>query len=168
MSFADEVLETLQFPVDPDPWLFDPTAAEQLVQATGAQIVYGVNRPYYVHKLQYYVPGRSRIDCPLSQPDTIYMPHRERFNTLVEFYTILFHELAHWAEYRVGWGGCQTDSEIIADLTSGLLIKRTNVPNWLFQNRFLEFGYKPLKTISHYIEQATKVAGYLYDKQSRC
>lgn len=56
----------------------DP-AAEQVINQTGAKINFGVEQA-----------------CYRPSADEIFMPDRERFEHVAEFYSTMFHELGHW------------------------------------------------------------------------
>ncbi len=89
--------------------------AEQVVQATGADIRYGGNKAYYS-----------------PSGDYIQMPHRHQFSTPDWFDTIL-HELAHWTEPRLGWDRKKPENtyalgELIAELGACYLAGELGLP----------------------------------------
>jgi antirestriction protein ArdC len=72
-------------------------AADELVKAIGADVRYGFN------KAQYILPEPYEVFPNHTNGDYIEMPRLLQFKTTNSFYETLFHELAHWAEARVGW-----------------------------------------------------------------
>lgn len=91
--------------------------AEQVIEATGADIRYGGDRACYC------VSG-----------DYIQMPHREQFSS-AEYYETLFHELCHWTEHpkRLNWNRKEQDNtyamgELIAEIGGCYLSAELGLP----------------------------------------
>ena len=93
-------------PVVPD---YQP--AEHAIRATGAAIRFGGERAFY---------SQAR--------DYIQMPPREAFAEVHEYYATAFHELAHWAERRVGWSGSYAMGELVAEIAGCFVCSELAVP----------------------------------------
>lgn len=107
--------------------------AEQVIEATGADIRYGGDRACYC------VSG-----------DYIQMPHRDQFSS-PEYYETLFHEMTHWSEHplRLNWnrsekensyalgeliaeiGGCYLSAELGLPISDNLQNHAAYLKNWL-------------------------------------
>jgi len=105
--------------------------AEEVIEATGADIRYGGNEAFY-----------NRLG------DQIQMPHRHQF-PVPEFYETAFHELTHWTEHesRLNWdrsaegyamgelvaeiGGCFMVSELALPTANELENNISYMANWL-------------------------------------
>lgn len=97
------------------------TQAEEAIAATGATINFGGNRAVY---------RRPVGDFPNhASGDFIQVPERTNFSSEQEFYSTCFHELAHWAECRLGWIGSYALGELIAEIAACFLCNRINIPN---------------------------------------
>jgi len=76
----------------------DFALAEELMAATGAEIVYGgdkcfYRRPFPEGSFPHHLAG-----------DYICLPHRSSFTNMAAFYESCWHELGgHWTEARLGW-----------------------------------------------------------------
>jgi antirestriction protein ArdC len=89
--------------------------ADQVIEATGADIRYGGNRAYY-----------NRLG------DYIQVPLREQF-TAAEYYETVFHEMVHWSEHptRLDWNrtdGGYAMGELIAEMGSCFLATELGIP----------------------------------------
>jgi antirestriction protein ArdC len=91
--------------------------AEQVIEATEADIRYGGDRAAYCF-----------------DGDYITMPRRERF-TVPEYYDTLFHELGHWTEHstRLNWDRTKPENsyamgELIAELGAVYLAGELGLP----------------------------------------
>ncbi len=92
----------------------DYEPAEQLIQATGADIRHGGGRAFYS-------PAGDFICLP---PKTSFIGG--------SYYPTALHELAHWSECRVGWDRKENNyamGELIAELASCFLATELGVPN---------------------------------------
>ncbi len=89
----------------------DYAPADEAIKATKADIRYGGGKAFY-----------RRGD------DFIQIPHKETFHDIHEWYATHFHELAHWAECRVGWKGSYALGELIAEIASCYLATELGVP----------------------------------------
>ena len=92
-------------------------AAQQVVDATGAEIHHGGDRAFYS-----------------PSTDSIHMPHRNSFQPQGYFET-LFHELAHWTEHsgRTNWdrsrpGNTYAAGELRAELAACYLSNEVGLP----------------------------------------
>ena len=92
----------------------DYEPAEQLIQATGADIRFGGNRA-----------------CYSLAGDFICLPPKSSFIGGA-YYATALHELAHWCECRVGWDrekNAYAMGELIAEMASCFLATELGVPN---------------------------------------
>jgi len=88
--------------------------ADQVIEATGADIRYGGNRAFY-----------SPTD------DYIQVPLREQF-TAPEYYETIFHELCHWSESRLNWNRADEEyamGELIAEMGACFLAHELGIAN---------------------------------------
>ncbi len=101
-------------PVDQGNVVPDFAPAEELIQATGAHIVYGGDQAFY-----------RRDD------DSIHMPHQHHFNPPGAYYETILHEYGHWSETRVGWDYRQHGyamGELVAEIAASFLATELGVP----------------------------------------
>ena len=67
--------------------------------------------------------------CYYPQGDFIQMPHKSSFTSDSGFYEVMFHELAHWSESRLGW---EKDSyamgELVAEMSSCFVSTELRIP----------------------------------------
>ncbi len=90
---------------------FEP--AEELIQATEADIRFGGEQAFY-HR----------------RDDFIQTPHKHRFDPPGSYYETVFHELAHWSEPRLGWDHQQHGyamGELVAEMASSFLATELGV-----------------------------------------
>ena len=115
--------------------------AEELIQATGADIRHGGERAYYVRPL----PSGSFPNHATG--DFIVMPPRATFSPPAAFYETVAHELSHWAECRTGWdhekqgyalgelaaeiASCYVAAELGIPMGEGLGNHAAYIRNWL-------------------------------------
>src|SRR5690606_1258322 len=104
---ADQVVGAERFQVSDEPVLgtapdFGP--AEELIEATGAEIRFGGDRAFYS------VTG-----------DYIQMPNKATFHSQGSYYETAFHELGHWSESRLDWHGSYAQNELIAEMAACFL-----------------------------------------------
>jgi len=92
----------------------DFSVAQEVVEATGAKIVYGGDSACYKLPTGGVWPKHTGGDY-------IRMPHKKSFKDEAEFYDTEFHELTHWSEVRVpinretlGYAMCELVAEISA------------------------------------------------------
>tara|TARA_R110002095_G_scaffold149654_1_gene129335 strand:+ start:463 stop:1380 length:918 start_codon:yes stop_codon:yes gene_type:complete len=64
----------------------DEPLAEAVAQATGAEINVGGESAYYDFNT-----------------DAVTIPEKSRFDAAADYYSVLFHELSHWTERRIGF-----------------------------------------------------------------
>ena len=90
--------------------------AEEVIEATGADIRYGGNEAYYNRRSDY-----------------IQMPHRNQFS-VPEFYETLSHELIHWTEHktRLNWdrkGEGYAMGELVAEIGGCFMVSELGLPS---------------------------------------
>ena len=130
---------------------FEP--AEQLIQATGADIRHGGGRAFY------------SLDG-----DFICLPPKSSF-VGGAYYATALHELAHWSECRVGWDRKDNNyamGELIAELASCFLATELGIPNTEDLDNhaaYVKSWLAAMKDDANYIfkasRQASKVCDYL-------
>jgi len=141
---------------------------EAMITATGADIRY--NGEGTLHNRACYVPST----------DTIYMPARESFTATEHssatdnFYSTLFHELAHWtgAEHRLdrkrGSKFGDTDyafEELVAELSAAFTCAATGITSSPRPDhgQYIASWLKALKSEKRFIFEAAKHAGKATD-----
>lgn len=92
------------------------TDADELIEATGADMHFGGNMAFYS------VGG-----------DYIQMPFRRQFVSPESFYETCFHELCHWSEKRWGFDGKQVENayalgELVAEMGACFLMGELQMP----------------------------------------
>jgi len=131
--------------------------ADQLIDATGADIRYGGDRAFY------------RADG-----DYIQMPHRHQF-AFGEFFETMWHELTHWTDHpsRLNWDRTKPENsyalgELIAELSScyvsgelGLPVERSLRNHASYLQSWLQALKGDSKFIFKAASQATKAADFL-------
>jgi antirestriction protein ArdC len=85
--------------------------AETLIASTNADIRFGGNEA-----------------CYYPQGDFIQMPHKSSFTTDSGFYEVMFHELAHWSEKRLGWEDSYAMGELVAEMSACFVAKELRIP----------------------------------------
>jgi antirestriction protein ArdC len=95
--------------------------ADNAIRTTGADIRFGGNQPFYT------LP--TGPDWPEhTGGDFIRCPHRRQFPDIRNWYSTLFHELAHWSQVRLGWSGSYAMGELIAEMTACYLSNELRLP----------------------------------------
>lgn len=132
----------------------DFAPAEELIEATEADIRFGGEQAFYHRK-----------------DDFIQTPHKHRFDPPGSFYETLLHELAHWSEPRLGWDHEQQGyamGELVAEMSSSFLATELGVPQGEGLGNhaaYLAGWLKAMKGDPSFIfkasTQASKVADYL-------
>jgi antirestriction protein ArdC len=93
--------------------VFEP--AESVINDSGASIEYKGGRAFYSL-------STDSITCPL----------KEKFPKLQDFYSTMFHELAHWCEKRTGFKEVEDKSyalgELVAEIGSCYVCEHIGVP----------------------------------------
>jgi antirestriction protein ArdC len=138
---------------------FDPiTAAENLLNGSGAVINYGGNSAHYV-------PSK----------DYIQLPARSDFTGSEEFYSTALHELAHWTGHATRLDRSLNTSrfgdeayafeELVAELTSAFLCATTGIHQGYQENhaRYIKSWLKVLKNDSKAIMTAASQAQKAHD-----
>lgn len=98
----------------------DYAHAEEVFQATGAEVRFGGDRAFYRRPVGEW-PNHTGGDY-------IQMPERSRFFTPADFVTTLLHEGIHWTECRRGWTGSYPMGELIAEIGACYLAGQLGVP----------------------------------------
>lgn len=131
-------------------------AADEVIDATGADIRHGGNDAYY------NPPG-----------DFIQLPHRHQFESAESFYETSLHELTHWSEHpsRLNWDRTNEGyamGELIAELSACLMMAElglptsTNLQNHAsYLSKWLEGLNSDHKFIFKAASQASKAVDYL-------
>lgn len=120
---ADQVEDVPQFQVQVPTVEGQPDfqAAEQLIQATGADI-----RECQGDKAWYHYPP--------APGDFISIPSKFDFilglGGLRSWYDTIFHELCHWSEVRLGWDSGYSRNELRAEMGAALLSATLNIPTF--------------------------------------
>lgn len=101
----------------------DYEPAEQLIEATGAEIHFGGVRAFY------RVPTPAGTWPNHTGGDFVQVPPKSAFANGCYYATVL-HELAHWSEVRVGWKDQPyAMGELVAEIASAYLATELGVPN---------------------------------------
>lgn len=139
--------------------------AEELIAATGAEINYGGDKAFY-----------SRPTPDDSFPnhrdgDYIFVPVKERFESLPAYYETVFHELGHWSEVRLNWdwrNETYSMGELVAEMSSIFVCRELGVPDsgdLSNHASYLQSWLAAMKKDSSYIfkasTQASKVTDFL-------
>jgi len=129
--------------------------ADNVIEATGADIWYGGERAFY------------RIEG-----DYIQMPHRDQF-ALPEFYETAFHELTHWTEHpaRLNWDRNRPENtyamgELVAELGGVYMAGELGLPtsqNLVNHAAYLKNWLNGMKNDSRYIFKAAAQANRAVD-----
>lgn len=93
----------------------DYSKAENVIKATKANISHHgkVKNPRYVRPPH----------------DKILLPSKKKFLNDAQYYAAKFHELFHWAEWRLGWSGTEDHGELIAEIATGYLESELDLPH---------------------------------------
>jgi len=115
--------------------------------------------------------------CYAVQEDIIYIPKKDRFNSLHEYYGTLFHEMIHstgsskrlareWVvQNNYFWSGTYSREELIAEIWSTFLCNSCNILNETLDNstsyiqwwlKFLKENKKEIVTASNHAEKAVE------------
>ena len=89
--------------------------AEIIIKETGARIV---------HHARAIKPRYERVP-----KDYILLPLRSRFLNDAQYWSTVFHELAHYSELRIGWNNPLDQGELFAEIVSGYLESELNLPH---------------------------------------
>tara|TARA_R110000868_G_scaffold208062_1_gene457272 strand:+ start:5330 stop:6214 length:885 start_codon:yes stop_codon:yes gene_type:complete len=125
--------------------------ADELIEATEADIRHGGNQAYYD------IPG-----------DYIQVPNRDQFAGSA-YYEVLFHEIVHWTEKRLNWDRNNNGyalGELIAEIGACYICSELNIPmNDENHHAYLDGWLKKMKQDSSFIfkasSQASKAADYI-------
>lgn len=131
-------------------------AADDVIEATGADIRHGGNDAYY------NLPN-----------DFIQLPHRHQFESAESFYETAFHELTHWSEHvsRLNWDRTNEGyamGELIAEMSACLMMAELGLPTTTnltnhasYLSNWLEGLNSDHKFIFKAASQASKAVDYL-------
>jgi antirestriction protein ArdC len=129
----------------------DFAPADELIEATGADVRHGGDRAFY-----------------RPADDYIQMPHKHRFDPVGSYYESFFHELAHWSESRLNWTACYAMNELVAEMSASFLSTELGVPQGeTFENHaaYIKSWLKAMNDDPSFIfkasTQASKVADFL-------
>ena len=156
---AAEQFQVVEQPAEIHPD-FEP--AEQLIQATGAEIHFGGDRAYY------RVPTPAGTFPDHTAGDWIQVPPKSCFVN-GSFYPTVLHELSHWSEVRVAWDREKNGypmGELIAEIASCYLATELGVPNTeLLENHvaYLKSWLEAMKNDPNYIFKASRQASKVCD-----
>jgi len=140
----------------------DFQVAQDMIEATGAEIHFGGDKAYYRRP--------SPVDSWPNHHDGdfISVPHRSQFESAKEYVCTLFHELMHWSEIRLGWTGSYAMGELIAEIGASYVAAELNVPgsdDLENSTRYLSSWLKELRddpsAILRAAAQASKASDYL-------
>jgi antirestriction protein ArdC len=140
----------------------DYEPAENLIQRSGAEICFGVDRAFYRRP----TPEGSWPNH--AGGDYIQLPHKSCFINGAYYPTIL-HELAHWSEVRLGWDH-ETQGyamgELVAEIASCYLTTELGIHNGEpLENHaaYLKSWLEAMKNDASYIFKASKQASKTCD-----
>ena len=138
--------------------------AEDLINATGADLRFGGDKAYYS------LPTPTGSWPHHSEGDYVVMPHPEHFETPAAYYESALHELAHWAEVRTAWDREKHGyamGELVAEMSSCFLAAELGIPATDLGNHasYLGSWLQAMKGDPSYIfkasSQASKTADFL-------
>lgn len=166
---ADQVegAEKFQASDDEPPGITVPDfgPAEELIQASGADIRHDGDQAYYVR------PRPVESWPEHEEGDYIVLPPKQRFSPVGSYYETAFHELAHHSELRLGWDSeahGYAINELVAEMAASFLSTELGVPQAeSLENHaaYLKSWLESMKGDSSFIfkasTQASKVADFL-------
>lgn len=136
-------------------------AVEELLGATGAEISHGGDGAFYS------LPAPAGSWPNHKTGDNITMPERSRFNSPESYFETCLHELAHWAEVRVGWDRSQHGyamGELVAELTATYVATELGMPITLDQHAaYLKSWCDGMKDSASFIFKACSMASKTTD-----
>lgn len=163
---ADQVIGAEQFQATDEPAIGntepDFAPAEELIEATGADIRHGGDRALYrrpvpVDTYPHHTGG-----------DFIQMPNKSTFESMAAYYETMFHELGHWSEVRLDWRGSYAQGELVAEMAACFLSAELGIPNGerlTNHASYVKSWLDAMRGDANYIfkasTQASKVADYL-------
>jgi antirestriction protein ArdC len=146
----------------PETTVPDYEPAEELIQATEAEIHFGGNQALY------RLPTPEGTWPNHRDGDFIQVPPKSCFVDGAYYPTIL-HELAHWSEVRVGWDrekNTYAMGELVAEMAACFLATELGVPNGdPLDNHaaYLKSWLSAMKNDSNFIFKASKQASKVCD-----
>lgn len=152
---ADQVVGAERFQVSDEPVVGnaqpDFAPAEELIEATGADIRFGGDRAFYS-----------------PSGDYIQLPPKATFLSDGGYYETAFHELGHWSESRLDWHGSYAQCELVAEMAACFLSAELGIPNGegvANHASYVKSWLDAMRGDHNYIfrasSQASKVADYL-------
>jgi antirestriction protein ArdC len=126
---------------------FEP--AEAAIRATDADIRYGGDCAFY------HCGG-----------DYIQMPPKDKFPNETGFYSVSFHELAHWSECRTDWHGDYAEAELRAEIAASFMLAELGVPqssDLTNHQAYLKSWLEALRNDNRYILRASTAASRAAD-----
>jgi len=148
---------------DTDAAVPDFAPAQDLIEATGADIRHQGDRAFYKRPLGDWPDHHGG--------DYIIVPPKHRFDPVGSYYETVLHELGHWSEVRLGWDRQQHGyamGELVAEMAASFLATELGVPQGeTLDNHaaYLRSWLKEMKDDPAFIfrasTQASKVCDYL-------
>lgn len=136
-------------------------AVEELIAATGAEISHGGDRAFYS------LPAPAGSWPNHKTGDNIAMPERSRFISPEAYFETCLHELAHWAEVRVGWERKQhgySMGELVAEISACYVASELGMPVTLDQHAaYLKCWCDGMKDSASFIFRACSMASKTTD-----
>lgn len=136
--------------------------ADEVVDATGAQIKHGEPRAYYAPTFDY-----------------INMPNFKEFRSALDYYSTMFHELVHWTGHKMrldrNFSRNKTDyaiEELVAEMGSAFLMSHLGLEATVREDHasYLSHWLKALDNDSKFIFSAAAAASravtYITEKQA--
>jgi antirestriction protein ArdC len=136
-------------------------AVEELISATGAEINHGGDRAFYA------LPQPAGSWPNHKSGDNITMPERSRFISPERYLETCLHELAHWAEVRVGWDRRlhgYSMGELVAEISACYIASALGMPITLEEHAaYLKSWCDGMKDSASFIFRACSMASKATD-----
>lgn len=136
-------------------------AVEELIAATGAEIRHGGDKAFYALPLPTGTWPNHKAG------DNITMPERTRFVSPEAYLETCLHELAHWAEVRVGWERSQHGyamGELVAEIAACQLATELGMPITLDQHAaYLKTWTEGMRESASFVFKACAMASKTTD-----
>ena len=138
----------------------DCDEAEQLICATKAEIRFGGDRAFYM-------PPTPQGSFPNhSGGDYIQLPPLAHYSYGNDYYSVVFHELAHWSKPRLGYKATYEMGELIADMSACFTCAEVGVPQTESLDNhaaYIKHWLAAMKGDASYIFQAATMASRTTD-----
>ena len=163
---ADQVIGAERYQVTEEPTIGntepDFATAEELIEATGADIRHGGDKAFYCQP----IPLDSFPHH--SGGDYVQVPPKSTFESKGAYYETAFHELGHWSEVRLDWHGSYAQNELVAEMAACFVSAELGIPQGeRLENHasYVQSWLQDMRGDANYIfkasTQASKVADYL-------